>query len=193
MLAQDSVLLKKTTSYKKLPEVTDPSLNGQYSDMLRRSRNIGAYKMINPSRLSALWKNTNDTLRAERNRRIAAERKVSASNSSIKQMEDSLTFKMEEVKKSEAMISQISFLGMPVSKTSYNLFMWGAVLLLGIALAIQSFRIGAYKREAKYRTELYDELSSEFQSYKVKANEKEKKLARELQDERNKLDELTGR
>ena len=46
---------------------------------------------------------------------------------------------------------------------------------------------------AKYRTELYDEISNEYQSYKSRTNEKEKKLARELQDERNKLEEYKTR
>ncbi|MNR57583.1 hypothetical protein D3C85_1783930 [compost metagenome] len=48
-------------------------------------------------------------------------------------------------------------------------------------------------KEAKHRTQLYNEVADEYQGYKSKAVEKERKLARELQDERNKLDELNGR
>jgi hypothetical protein len=52
---------------------------------------------------------------------------------------------------------------------------------------------GAHRREANYRSKLYNELEEDYKTYKAKANEKEKKLARELQTERNKLDELLGK
>ena len=68
-----------------------------------------------------------------------------------------------------------------------------AVIVLALALVIVIATTAKNKHEAKYRTELYDELDEEFKAFKAKANEKELKLARELQTERNKLDELLGR
>ncbi|NNU34318.1 hypothetical protein HK413_09460 [Mucilaginibacter sp. S1162] len=71
--------------------------------------------------------------------------------------------------------------------------MWGLVLIVGAIAGVVLARSGGARKEAAYRTTLYNELEEEFKTYKAKANEKEKKLARELQTERNKLDELTGR
>ncbi len=87
----------------------------------------------------------------------------------------------------------VDLLGISVTKSGYNLIMWGLVLVFGITAIVVIARTGSYRREAKYRTDLYTELEEEYKTYKSKANEKEKKLARELQTERNKLDELLGR
>jgi len=66
------------------------------------------------------------------------------------------------------------------------------VIIFGVIAVVVIGRSGANTREAKYRTQLYNELEEEYKNYKVKANEKEKKLARELQTERNRLDDLLG-
>ena len=47
--------------------------------------------------------------------------------------------------------------------------------------------------EARHRTQLYDEISSEYQAYKSKTNEVQRKLARELQDERNIIEEMKAK
>jgi hypothetical protein len=65
--------------------------------------------------------------------------------------------------------------------------------LFGLTALVVIARSGSFRREARYRTQLYNELEEEFKTYKTKANDKEKKLARELQTERNKLDDLLGR
>ena len=77
---------------------------------------------------------------------------------------------------------------MDMPKSTYNLIMWGLVVIFGAAAVFVIMRSGIYNREAKYRVKLYNELEEEYRNYKSKANEKEKKLARELQTERNKLD-----
>ncbi len=87
----------------------------------------------------------------------------------------------------------IDILGVVLSKTTYNLIVWGLVAVFGITAIAVIASSGRAKREARYRTQLYTELEEEFKVFKTKANDKEKKLARELQTERNKLDELLGK
>lgn len=168
----------------------DPSLQGQYKDMLMRSRTQEGYKLVNPYRLTTLWNNTMDTLRAERKKRIEAEGKYTRSIHSVNAMRDSLSQNQESLDQSQAMVNSISLLGIPVEKTLYNSIMWGIVIILALALTVVLILSGKYRKEAAYRVKLFEELSAEFQTYKSKANEREKKLARELQDERNKLDDL---
>ncbi len=90
-------------------------------------------------------------------------------------------------------VDSISLFGMPMSKTTYNLVMFGLVFGLAIALTIVVLTTAKYKYDAKHHIELHEELEEEFKAFKAKATEKELKLARELQTERNKLDELLGR
>ncbi|MGX5687329.1 hypothetical protein [Arcticibacter tournemirensis] len=191
--AQDTTGKRVTPVTQAPVKLADPSLNGQYRDMLMRSRTQEGYKLVNPFRLTTLWKNTMDTLRAEKRKRIEAEQKLSSGMAGMSAMKDSLSKNKESLDQSLEMVNSISLFGIPVEKTVYNLVMWGLVLLLALALTIIVFLMGKYKREASYRIKLFEELSSEFQTYKIKANDREKKLARELQDERNKLDELSNR
>jgi len=83
--------------------------------------------------------------------------------------------------------------GIVLTKSTYNLVMFGLVIVLAIALTVVILTTAKHKYEAKHRTELYEEIEEEYKNYKAKANEKELRLARELQTERNKLDELLGR
>ncbi|MDP9081156.1 MAG: hypothetical protein M3O71_27380, partial [Bacteroidota bacterium] len=93
----------------------------------------------------------------------------------------------------KAQVDEVNIAGITLSKTAYNLIVWGLVVLFGATAAIVIARSGSARHEAKYRTRLYEELEDDFKAYKAKANDKEKKLARELQTERNKVDELMGR
>jgi hypothetical protein len=136
------------------------------------------------------WKNTADTLRSFRGKVKQANLKISAQAATVDSLKTQIAAKDEKLAEK---VEQINFIGMTVSLGSYNLIVWGLIILLAIATFIVVARSASFRAEAHYRTKLYSELEDEFKGYKTKANEKEKKLARELQTERNKLDELLGR
>lgn len=161
----------------------DKSLYGQYQYLLTK-----VYNYQKPF-VEAMWKNYTDTLRGVRNQLKAANDKVAEQTKTIAGLQANVTAKEQAL----AQTDSISFLGIDLTKSSYNLIMWGLVLVIGAVAAIVIARTGGYRKEAVYRTTLYNELEEEFKAFKAKANEKEKKLARELQTERNKLDELMGR
>lgn len=168
-------------------ESTDKSLNGQYQYVLSKT-----YHYQQPM-IAALWKNINDTLRAVKHSLKEAQTRLIVQTQSISSLQTDIKSKDQAITDVNSKSDAISLLGIYLTKTTYNLIMWGLVICLTVALLIVILRTGGNAREAKYRTKLYDELSEEFQAYKVKSNEKEKKLARELQTERNKVDELMGR
>ncbi|MBL4674939.1 MAG: hypothetical protein JKY70_01835 [Mucilaginibacter sp.] len=165
----------------------DKSLHGQYQYLLTK-----VYNYQQPL-VSALVKNYNDTLKATRKQLLDAQAKASAQAKTIDTLKKSSNNKDQSLAESQAKVNEVSLLGIPIDKSTYNLIMWGLVIVFGAVAAIVIARSGAHSREAKYRVKLYNELEEEYKSYKAKANEKEKKLARELQTERNKLDELTGK
>jgi uncharacterized protein YlxW (UPF0749 family) len=177
----------------KIAVKVDPSLKGQYEEILSRSKTLNGFKLVNPSRLSAFWKNLRDTLSSERKQLAPLKTKITDQNKTITALKTQLTGSQNLIDVSNARLNEISFLGISFTKSTYNTMVWTLIILLAIALAIVVIRSAKSIQEAKYRSTLYEEISSEYQSYKVKANEKEKKLARELQDERNKLEELKGK
>ncbi|HEY9196134.1 MAG TPA: hypothetical protein VIM77_07705 [Mucilaginibacter sp.] len=165
----------------------DKSLNGQYQYLLSK-----LYHYQQPL-VQALWKNVKDTLNSERRKLKEAQAKLTTQTLDINSLKADNTSKQQTLSESNAKRDEINLVGIPMTKASYNLLMWGLVIVFGVVAAIVIARSGAHSREAKYRIKLYNELDEEYKTYKAKANEKEKKLARELQTERNKLDELLGR
>lgn len=173
--------------------LTDPSLKGQYQALLSRSKTMYSYKLINPYRLTAFYKNVSDTLHNERTARKNAQAKITELNSTIKALNDQIKGKESSLATSNSKVNEISFLGISFNKSTYNVLVWTLIILLALSLTFVTLRSAKNIQEARHRTGLYEDIFKEYQAYKVKANEKEKKLARELQDERNKLDEFKGR
>ncbi|MDO7742788.1 MAG: hypothetical protein MUP99_03415 [Pedobacter sp.] len=176
-----------------VPEVIDPSLKGQYEALLSKSKTYYTYKLINPVRLTAFYRSVADSIRKERVSSRSAQAKITAQARTIDTLNSQIKGNESSLESTNAKVNEISFLGIPFSKTTYNTLVWSIIIVLALALAFVVIRSAKNIHEAKYRTELYEEVSKEYQTFKVKANEKEKKLARELQDERNKLDELRTR
>ncbi|TDG35510.1 hypothetical protein EZJ43_12865 [Pedobacter changchengzhani] len=172
---------------------TDASLNGQFQYLLSSSRNSWGSKLINPIRLNALWKSVNDTLQKERKELKSLKSELKAQTANIAALKLEVAGKESSLADSHAKVDEIGFLGIQLSKTAYNLAVWTIIIVLGLGLAIVIFGTARYKKEAVYRTDLYQEVADEFQAYKVKAKERQMKLTRELQDERNKWDEANGR
>ncbi|TCD10138.1 hypothetical protein EZ449_09940 [Pedobacter frigidisoli] len=172
---------------------TDPSLNGQYQFMLKKSKSLYGARLINPSRLSSLWKSVNDTLRKERKQLQEARQEIKAQAGNISGLKTEVSGKESSLANANASVNEIKFLGISFNKGTYNTIVWALIIILGAGLVIVIFQSGKYRTEATYRTQLYQEVADEFQAHKVKAKDKEMKLARELQDERNKWDDSRGR
>lgn len=161
----------------------DKSLNGQYQYLLTK-----VYNYQKPF-VDAFWKNFNDSLKVTRTQLKASNDKIAEQGQTITGLQANVAAKEEALTKTDT----ISFIGIALAKTTYNMIMWGLVIIFGLVAVIVVARSGGAQKEATYRTGLYNELEEEYKAFKVKANEKEKKLARELQTERNKVDELMGR
>ena len=163
------------------------SLNGQYQYLLTKT-----YNYQQPL-IAALWKNFTDSLGETRTRLKAMQAKSAVQAKLVDSLKAASSSKEQSLSESNAKADAISVFGIVMSKSNYNLVMFGSVVVLAIALVIVVATTAKHKHEAKYRTELYEEVEEEFKAFKAKAHEKELKLARELQTERNKVDELMGR
>jgi hypothetical protein len=165
----------------------DNSLNGQYQYLLTK-----VYFYQQPL-LNAFHKSITDTLTLARRSLKVSQSNLAIANKTIDSLQASIKANTQSLSESNEKVDEVSLIGVPVTKATYNLIMWGLVIVFGAVAAIVIARSGSSTREAKYRVQLYNELEEEYRVYKIKANEKEKKMARELQTERNKIDELLGR
>jgi hypothetical protein len=187
--------IKKPYQIRKIDTVknTDFSLNGQYRFMLSRSKSSYGAKLINPIRLDAVWRSVNDTLRKERAELKNAKAKVVEQEKTINNLKLEVSGKENILNDTTAKADEISFLGISFTKSTYNIIVWSMMVVLAISLLIVIARSTKNILEAKHRTQLYEEISSEYQAYKAKSNEQQRKLARELQDERNIIEEMKSK
>jgi Skp family chaperone for outer membrane proteins len=165
---------------------TDKSINGQYQFILSK-----LYHYQQPM-ITSFYRTVQDSLRVQRTNLAAVQSKLSAQTKKLAALQTDVDSKEQSLSQTNEQINSISFLGMQVAKTTYNTIMWGLVIALGALAAAVIFLSGSARREAHYRTKLYNELEEEYKGYKTKANEKEKKMSRDLQTVRNKLEEITG-
>lgn len=175
----------KTTTAPANPG--DKSLASQYQYLLTK-----VYNYQQPI-IAAFHKNVMDTLKSARTALKAAQIAAATQTKTIDSLQIAAKTTDQSLSEATTKVNAISLLGIEMPKTTYNLIMWGLVILFAAVAGIVMSRSGIHTHEAKYRTQLYNELDEEYKAYKAKANEKEKKLARELQTERNKVDELTGK
>lgn len=164
----------------------DKSLGGQYQFILGKT-----YSYQHPM-IDAFYKSMQDSLRTLHSSLTAVKTKLATQTKTLAALQTDVNSKEQSLNATNAQVNSIGFLGMPVAKTTYNTIMWGLVIALGLIAATVIFLSASARREAHYRTKLYNELEEEYKGYKTKANDKEKKLSRDLQTVRNKLEEITG-
>ena len=169
-----------------VPEVIDHTLKGRYNAVIKSLYHYQQQVFIDYS------KSVMDSLNTEKRKFRDAQSRLQIQNKTITDLQGNVTTKDQTLTEAQARVNEVNLLGIPMPKTTYNIIMWGLVLILGISLITVIYLSASNRNEAAYRIKLYEDLDEEFKAYKVKANEKEKKLARELQTERNKVDELLG-
>lgn len=172
---------------------TDFSLRGQYQFMLSRSKSLNGYRLINPSRLNTVWQSVSDTLRLERAELKKTKATIVNQQKTIANLKNEVIGKESSLNDSNSKLNEIVFLGISFTKGTYNIIVWSIIIILAISLFVVIARSAKNILEAKHRTHLYDEISTEYQVYKTKSNEQQRKLARELQDERNVIEEMKAR
>ncbi len=187
------LLLIIYTSINLQAQTPGTTLTQQHQDVVLRSGSWQGFKQIRQDKIDRFWRNIQDTLTRQKQLTREANAKVLSSAKTVDDAKAELQTAQQQLEEARSSVNEVSLLGIPLEKGTYNLIMWGLVLLLAAALTFAIYRSRSALTEAHYRTGLYNELSEEFQKYKVSANDKEKKLARELQTERNRIAEMTGR
>ena len=165
-------------------------ISNQFDYIAKRSGNYRAdgvrYEVVKETNLFKIRKNVLDSI-------AAMNKKTSELKSTIAEHETTITSlnkKLEETTTNLSSVTEekdsMSFIGITVSKGTYNFILWtiigGLFLLLG--LFIYRFRnSNILTQEAKQNL---SELEIEYEDHRRRALEREQKISRQLQDEINK-------
>jgi predicted PurR-regulated permease PerM len=85
---------------------------------------------------------------------------------------------------------EIVFLGMSLTKSSYETITWSTLAVLIILLFLFIFKYNRSNLLTKEAKQNLKNLDADYESYKRISLEKQQKLGRELQDEKNKVQKL---
>lgn len=177
-----------TVSFSFSQETTKKALSieKQFDEIYRKSNSYEAYKIIKKEYYQRLKLNTMDTLEYANNKISEKEQLLFIQKNKMKKNKLLITKTTLDLKRSLERENSISFFGIDVTKTFYNLLLWSIILFLLIYLA---FYVVKFTRNNKLRKKAQTELTgleNEFEVFRKKSLQREQKLRRQLQDEINK-------
>ncbi|PIB23673.1 tRNA (guanine-N1)-methyltransferase [Maribacter sp. 4U21] len=178
-----------STEEQKL-SLNEGPISQQFDYISKRSGNYRAdgvrYEVVKESNLYKIRKNVLDSIAVMNKKTAELKSTISGHETTI----TSLNKKLEETTTNLTAVTEekdsMSFLGIQVSKGTYNIILWtiiaGLFLLLG--LFVYKFRnSNILTQEAKQNL---SELELEYEDHRRRALEREQKISRQLQDEINK-------
>ncbi len=166
------------------------TLSSQFDYIAEKGGNYRAegkrYEVIVEGNLFKLRANVLDSLNA-------SYKKISELNATISGHESTITSlnsKLDETTNNLTAVTEekdsMSFLGILVSKGTYNFILWsviGALLLMFLLFVYKFRKSNILTQEAKSNL---SELETEYEEHRRRALEREQKISRQLQDEINK-------
>lgn len=166
------------------------TIDSQFEYVYKKSGNYRAdgkrYEVVRIISLDKLRKNVKDTLNLTYKKEAQLKATISGHEATISSLNKTLeetTNKLTSVTEEK---DSMSFLGILVSKTTYNFILWsiiGCLLLLFLLFVYKFRRSNTLTQEAK--TAL-TEVEAEYEDHRRRALEREQKISRQLQDEINK-------
>lgn len=162
------------------------TLDKQFDYVVQKSNNFQEYKVVKRDFLTILKRNSIDSVNRFKTELADLKQEFASHSATVQQLKDTLKTTQAELDKLKIAQDNVSFLGAPISKTNYNLIMWGIVSVLLLILLVFLFQFKGAKSTANEAKNNLEKLEEDYEDYKRKALEKEQKLGRQLQDEINK-------
>jgi hypothetical protein len=167
------------------------TIESQFEYIFRKSGNFKGtngqpYEAVKFSSLMKLKGNVLDSLNTTYNKLKNSENTVASQADEISSLKTSLAETETNLADTNKEKDSMALFGLQMSKTNYNLLMWG---IIGALLALLFLFIYKYKnsnavtKNARFKL---DELETEFEEHRRNALEREQKVRRQLQDEINK-------
>lgn len=168
------------------PSSVKGTLENQFDNVIQKSTNYQEYKVVKKEQLDMLKKNSVDSVAKFKIELNKLKGEFATHGTVVSGLKDSLSVVQVELNELKTAQNNVDFLGSPISKTNYNLIMWGIVTVLFLIVIISIFQLKNAKSTSKTATSEFSKLEVEFEDFKRKSLEKEQKLGRQLQDEINK-------
>ena len=162
------------------------TLENQFDKIYRTSTTYQTYKVISMNKYLELKKNVLDSVKATEKTIADKDELLASERANIVKLEKELNETKANLTASTEKENSISFIGLELNKTTYNLLVWTIIIALALALGLFIFKFTRSNVLTKKAQEKLLEVEQEFESHRKNSLEREQKLRRQLQDEINK-------
>ena len=181
---------KQTDIDKSKLSLNDGTIDNQFEYVIQKSYtyrgNGKIYKNVERHWLYTLKAHTLDSLKALQDKLDTTNKVVNTQQTEINQLKTNLATTQGTLDTTNLEKDSMSLLGLQMSKTNYNLLMWG---IIGALLALLLIFIYKFKNSnviTKTAKNNLADIEEEFEEHRRNALEREQKVRRQLQDELNK-------
>lgn len=165
---------------------SETTIDENFQELITSSNNFKGYKVVDSEQLTTLQKLTSNRITELKEEIATSKQAYKAQQAKIADLQDETEALKSQLATLNAQKDEISFLGMSLSKASYNTTVWSLVGILVLALALFVVRFRRSHIHTLEARKNLAELEKEFDTYRAKSLEKEQRLGRLLQDEKNK-------
>jgi tetrahydromethanopterin S-methyltransferase subunit B len=166
------------------------TINNQFEFVYQKSGNYRAegkrYEVVRTLNLDKLRQNVLDTINAANKKASELRTTISGHESTI----TDLNKKLEDTTNTLASVTEekdsMSFLGIQVSKATYNVILWTMIAALLGLLLLFIYRFRRSNILTQIAKSNLAELETEYEDHRRRALEREQRISRQLQDEINK-------
>jgi septal ring factor EnvC (AmiA/AmiB activator) len=174
--------------------LNEGSINDQFEYILRKSGNFKGttgqqYEAVNRNMLTTLQAHTIDSLKTLQSKLDNSNSTIQTQQKEINGLKSNLGSTQSTLDATNLEKNNMSLLGLPMSKTSYNILMWTIIGGLLTLLLIFIFKFKTSNSVTRAAKKTLAETEEEFEEHRRSALEREQKVRRQLQDELNKQKE----
>ncbi|MGJ5642114.1 tRNA (guanine-N1)-methyltransferase [Formosa sp. S-31] len=166
--------------------LNDGSLDNQFEYVIQKSNNYQDYKVVKKSWLYALKSHTLDSLKAVHKELSETQINVDQQANEIGTLKSNLSETQNTLDLTNKEKDSMQFLGLQLSKQSYNTFIWSVIGGLLVCLLFFIYKFKNSNTVTKEAKRMLAEIEEEFEEHRQTALKREQKVRRQLQDELNK-------
>jgi len=184
--AQTEQPKNETSTDTPKPSLNNGTIESQFDYLYRKSSSYQEYKVVKKTFYSKIKGNVLDSLGALKTELSDTKKIVETQNIEINKLKSDLKTTNDNLTDVTKEKDSIKFIGIPMTKSSYNTLLWTIILGLVILLSFFIFRFKSSNSITKMAQSQLLDVENDYDQYKVTALEREQKVRRELQDELNK-------
>ncbi|TVZ57198.1 hypothetical protein OD91_2508 [Lutibacter sp. Hel_I_33_5] len=179
LLSTSSIIAQENTNQQNTLQV-------QFDAIYRTSSSYQDYKVIRKTRFQKLKTDVLDSIKELKNVIQEKEKLILTTSAEKNKLKTEIEQVQGNLDNAISKDNTVNILGINLSKSLYNIIVWGLIFTLLIGLLFFIYRFNNSNVLTRQAKDSLADVEFEFEQHRKKALEREQKVRRQLQDEINK-------